>query len=702
MRRAQLLSLDAMLSLIIMMFVFAVVINTSTMLKGEITSMIGWYERANIADNMLDVLTKGPGDPVDWENNPDGVVVVGLAEKTGNFLSYNKVLTILQERNSESVFSSLINLTGGENSWLSFKVKGTLSKPPEVEVVTNPGTPSYVPACSPAGLSTDSPVTVKCENGEFEFSGYQPPNPPPWWVNNYSNQYSVCVLSDTFVGSNFDLNIGDYFGVNGSLSVGSDGHVTAGEWYVTGDTNIGDSGYATSHGNAYIGGDLEIQRNGHYTVDGNLYVGGQTYVHDSGYLYVSGNLYSRGKLTLEGGSSVSVENSIYVFSDAKIGTQGLTLNGDFYVKGSYDMFSGGTVNVTGLMYVGDSMRVIGDTTVGELYVGNGLTIDEGKTLEVNGDAYIVGNLNINNGKMIVHGDLYVEGSITITWSGQLQVDGNLYVTGSIIIPDNSNPDRFYSIGGNITHSIPSGVTKPNFDVQMPPIKLPPCIAASGGPTIEINSSLSSLSQIFYPVDFSSIGNITIVNGKLATETIAENSMKNASWIESAKRIIPASVRVYNRSYTVTPAQKLPLRLYDGTITNNIQGNLRVILSPMGNGNLLLISAFSSVKSGITAVYITRDGERIKVVSKQFMVNESGEIYAEYPNVCNVAFRGGGVIEIPIDCLIADVNPPIQFALWIYSVDGFSKVKVEDESNLNAVLDRRYLIMEIDLKIWERR
>lgn len=129
MRRAQLLSLDAMLSLIIMMFVFAAVINTSTMLKGEITSMIGWYERSNVADNMLNVLTRSPGDPVDWELNPSAVRVVGLRSVNNTFaLSYRKIVAM--NENLPSVLGSLVNMSLGKNIMMStyiskFELSGT-------------------------------------------------------------------------------------------------------------------------------------------------------------------------------------------------------------------------------------------------------------------------------------------------------------------------------------------------------------------------------------------------------------------------------------------------------------------------------------------------------------------------------------------------------------------------------------------------
>jgi len=697
-RSGQLLSMDALISIVLIIMIFSTVSATSESLRNEITSMIGWYERANIADNMLDVLTKSPGEPEDWEEHPRNVIVVGIKDRNSGFVSYSRVRSLLRLKTEMSVLASLNKMSAGKDFWLSFRVMSSLVTPPEVEVNITPGAPNYISACDPASLPADRQVIAKCESGNFKFSGYQPLSPPPWWLNNYSNAYSVCILSTTFVGDNFKLTIGDYFGVNGSLSVGSDGHVDASEWYVTGDTKIGDSGYATSHGNAYIGGDLEIWREGHYTVDGSLYVGGQTYVHNGGYLYVSGNLYSREKLTLEGGSSVSVENSIYVFSDAKIGTRGLTLNGDFYVKGSYDMFRGGTLNVNGLMYVGDSMRVIGDTTVGELYVGNGLTIDEGKTLEVNGDAYVIGNINIRNGKLIVHGNLYVEGNINILdYGNYMEVDRDLYITGSIIVPDPNDPGRFYSVGGTISNTIPSGISKPRFTTPMPLIRIPPCIASVGKPTLELTPS--NLSNIFF-ISTVTIGDIIIINGSLSDESTASVSMENSLWIERSVRTLPLVTKIYSPYKKITRSDTLPMEVYNGVLTGTVWGTLNITLPATQAGELLIVSAFSSRdKKGVGAVYILKDSASTSVVSKIFLVNESGEVYREYSN-CNPVIPNWSAVKIPLACLIPNVGSDTNFVLWVYKMDGFQWIELEDESNLRAVLDYRYGTLEVELRVWD--
>lgn len=96
MRRGQLFSMDALISLVLVIMVLGTVSATSENLRDEIASMIGWYERANIADSMLDVLTKSPGEPEDWESNPSSVMIVGLrSPKYPHALDYNKVKALV-------------------------------------------------------------------------------------------------------------------------------------------------------------------------------------------------------------------------------------------------------------------------------------------------------------------------------------------------------------------------------------------------------------------------------------------------------------------------------------------------------------------------------------------------------------------------------------------------------------------------------
>lgn len=114
MRKAQLLSLDAMLSLIIVVFMLAAVTNTSSALKEEITSLVEWHERANIAEDMLDVLTKSPGEPSNWFLNPDNVRVVGLRSSDKIYaLDYRKLTAMNSSR--DELAGKLANLSQGKD-----------------------------------------------------------------------------------------------------------------------------------------------------------------------------------------------------------------------------------------------------------------------------------------------------------------------------------------------------------------------------------------------------------------------------------------------------------------------------------------------------------------------------------------------------------------------------------------------------------
>jgi len=108
-RRGQLLSIDALLSLVIVVMVVGVVMNTNDMIKAEITGLLDWYDRVNIANNVLDVLTKNPGYPEDWESNVSNVKMVGLRDNAYPFaLDYDKIIALNRSKdNLTSVFNQL-------------------------------------------------------------------------------------------------------------------------------------------------------------------------------------------------------------------------------------------------------------------------------------------------------------------------------------------------------------------------------------------------------------------------------------------------------------------------------------------------------------------------------------------------------------------------------------------------------------------
>lgn len=113
-RRGQLLSIDALLSLVIVVMVVGVVMNTNDMIKAEITGLLDWYDRANIANNVLDVLTKNPGYPEDWESNVSNVKMVGLRDADYSFaLDYEKILAL--NKSKENVKDILSQLARGKD-----------------------------------------------------------------------------------------------------------------------------------------------------------------------------------------------------------------------------------------------------------------------------------------------------------------------------------------------------------------------------------------------------------------------------------------------------------------------------------------------------------------------------------------------------------------------------------------------------------
>ncbi|AHF81351.1 hypothetical protein [Thermococcus paralvinellae] len=121
MRRGQILSLDALLSLVIVVMVIGVVINANDMIKAGITNLVEWYDKTNIANNMLDILTKSPGYPRDWEKNVTAVKVVGLRSTEYSYaLDYDKLMKLNSSINVVNVKNSLVNLSGGRDFQLEF------------------------------------------------------------------------------------------------------------------------------------------------------------------------------------------------------------------------------------------------------------------------------------------------------------------------------------------------------------------------------------------------------------------------------------------------------------------------------------------------------------------------------------------------------------------------------------------------------
>ncbi|AHL23128.1 hypothetical protein [Thermococcus nautili] len=122
MRRGQLLSFDALLAIVIVIFMLGAVSATSDNLKAGITNLLGWYDRTSIPDTMLDVLLQSAGTPSNWDENISALVVPGLRASSGQYVDYNKAVTFfdLLKNNDSRVQSALLNLSLGHPFLLDF------------------------------------------------------------------------------------------------------------------------------------------------------------------------------------------------------------------------------------------------------------------------------------------------------------------------------------------------------------------------------------------------------------------------------------------------------------------------------------------------------------------------------------------------------------------------------------------------------
>ncbi len=116
MRRGQIFSLDALLSLVLVMMVLGVVLNTNESVMAEINRVVGWYEHANLGSGMLDVLTESTGDPEDWQNNLSALRSVGLRSVNYSYaVDYSKLIALVANINLSQIKQNLLNLSARKN-----------------------------------------------------------------------------------------------------------------------------------------------------------------------------------------------------------------------------------------------------------------------------------------------------------------------------------------------------------------------------------------------------------------------------------------------------------------------------------------------------------------------------------------------------------------------------------------------------------
>jgi len=113
MRRGQIFSLDALISLVIVIMIVGTFLSTSGELESGISGVIGWYSRSQIADTALGLLVKNPGTPPNWNENLSSLEVVGLGNSLYSYaVDYDKIKALVgYAPTNGKIVESLLNFT---------------------------------------------------------------------------------------------------------------------------------------------------------------------------------------------------------------------------------------------------------------------------------------------------------------------------------------------------------------------------------------------------------------------------------------------------------------------------------------------------------------------------------------------------------------------------------------------------------------
>ena len=242
-----------MLALVVVILMVGTITSTSSALKSEIEGMIGWYERANIADNMLDVLTKSPGEPDNWTKKVFELRSIGIASNLSPGVSFKKVLALeeLAGNNDPHVARALTNLS--------------LNKDFSLMLITGRWDVFVKYAWNPeAGggnfdtYNTDCKATIKT----LQFSNPTVIECNPLSVTgtaSVTGQRSLCIMGELDAGGNSMITVN-----SGYLAVKDDFKITG-------------SSTTTVHGDMYIWNKITVlggAASAKLTIYGNLFVFG--------------------------------------------------------------------------------------------------------------------------------------------------------------------------------------------------------------------------------------------------------------------------------------------------------------------------------------------------------------------------------------------------------------------------------------------
>lgn len=256
MKRGQLLSFDALLAVVIIIFMLGAVSATSDNLKSGLTSLLGWYDRTSIPDTMLDVLLKSPGSPPNWSEDSSSLVVPGLRAYSDQYVDYDKAVAFfnLLENNDSRWGHALSNLSLRHPFLLDFYLgkwafKANFSWNPNVGGGVPPGFNVYNGSCSITGsaqLSFDDPTIIPCSPLDVRGS------------TDITASSHLCIVGSVGVDT------------RGSITVDV-GHYPPSQEYsylaIGGDWIIRGAGTVHVAGNAYVLGALVVLGGGSRDID---------------------------------------------------------------------------------------------------------------------------------------------------------------------------------------------------------------------------------------------------------------------------------------------------------------------------------------------------------------------------------------------------------------------------------------------------
>ncbi len=344
MRRGQLLSFDALLAIVIVIFMLGAVSATSDNLKSGITNLLGWYDRTSVPDTMLDVLLQSAGTPPNWNENVSALVVPGLRASSGQYVDYNKAVTFFElfKNNDSRVENALLNLSLGRPFLLDFYLgrwsfEANFTWNPKAGGSIPPGFEVYNGSCSIRGsaqLTFDEPTIISCNPLDVKGSAH------------LVASSHLCIVGSVGVDTrgSITVDVGHYppYQEYPYLAIG-------GDWVIRG------AGTVHVAGNAYVLGALIIRGGGSREIDiakdliiyGNTsnpymidvagasatitvgiagYSPGNVYVRVNGVWYASNQTGVWYKKTGDGWEKVSGTPE-GIFSNPKVLTKVLTVNG---------------------------------------------------------------------------------------------------------------------------------------------------------------------------------------------------------------------------------------------------------------------------------------------------------------------------------------------------------------------------------------